>query len=310
LLEESTQAETLQGLLGEAFAAGLTTASTAPSPEVALEILHRVRTDIQPLTPRSDLESESARRSVESERTAISVQLRDLLTERDLLLDQEEGEGGYSAALSQQLGRLSSLELFDTNQEGHEADHTSDQCPVCGSSLSVPNPSVTQLLERLSQLREDLAGLQSAEPARQQALSRIEAEVTRLRTRALEVDSTIATLDSQAGRGATADQREFIRGRIDASIARVHDVGTLESERLASELESARLRVASLEEALDDDAARARLSSRLAAIARDMTSLAEQLELEHSNIAVRLDVEKLTVYVDTEDAPVESRIVV
>lgn len=297
--EEENFAETLQSLIAEAFAAGLTTVPTAPSQDIAAGILHRIRTQSEPLSARADLDAESALRVINAERAALSNSMRDLLTERELLLDQEDGEGGYSAALSQQVGRMVSLELFSS----HASEHDSLQCPVCGNNLDAPDPTVAQLSDRLTRLRSDLEGLQTAEPARLRALDGIESEITRLRARALELDTAIATIDAQSGGGSTADQREFIRGRIDATLARSVDPDSTVSRELTDQLEAARSRVVALEETLDDEAAAARLSSRLAAIGRDMTELAEQLELEHSNIAVRLDVDRLTVYVDTDDAP-------
>lgn len=298
IAESANLDETLQGLLAEAFGAGMTEVATAPTPEIAMEILHRLRGQLQPLAVGADIEADSARRELNAERAQLGHSMRDLLAQRALLLDQEEGEGGYSEALSQQLGRLSSLELFAS-----ETEHDSARCPICGHAIDAPDPTVEQLSERLSQLRSDLAGLQVAEPARQKSLSAIEVEVGRLRSRVLELDSAISTLDALTNVGSGADQREFIRGRIDATLARLNEGEADALLELEHQLEAARSRVAALEETLDDDAAAARLSSRLAAVARDMTELAGKLELEHSEIAVRLDVDHLTVYVDTEDAP-------
>lgn len=297
--DEGDLAETLQGLVAEAYGAGMLDVASAPTAELAMEMLHRIRKQPQPLEVEADLEANAARRELVRERSAANVTLRGLLAERDLLFDQEAGEGGYGEALTQQLGRLSSLELFvgDVDATAHE------NCPVCGSVLQAPDPTVSQLAERLVHLTAELAGLQRAEPARQLALASIDEKVSALRTRAIELDSAIATFDGQADSSSPADQREFIRGRIDATLARTPSVDTHVSEGLKIRLEAAKARVLALAETLDDEAAAARLSSRLAAIGRDMTDLAAKLSLEHSEIAVRLDVDRLTIHVDTDDAP-------
>lgn len=299
LKEEADLSETLQGLVAEAYAAGMLQVPTAPSPELALEMLHPLRTRSVPLESDGDLVANTARRALVDERNQLNATLRGLLAERDLLYDQEAGEGGYSDALAQQLGRLKSLELFPGNVDGD----SSASCPVCGHLLGAPDPTVEQLSARLQHLRAELEGLQRSEPERHNALAAVDAEISGHRTRALELDSAIATLDGQAASVSPADQREFIRGRIDATLARTPAADASVSDSLKSKVEAAKARVDALTEELDDEAAAARLSSRLAAIGRDMTELATKLGLEHSEIAVRLDVDRLTIHVDTEDAP-------
>ena len=63
-------------------------------------------------------------------------------------------------------------------------------------------------------------------------------------------------------------------------------------------------RVAALEAELDMDTVRERLSAFLNIIGRHMTEYAEELELEHSNSQLRLDIRNLTVVADTEDGPI------
>jgi hypothetical protein len=68
--------------------------------------------------------------------------------------------------------------------------------------------------------------------------------------------------------------------------------------------DSAAATVAALEAELDDDEDREQLTSRLLIVGRDMTAFADQLELEHSEGNVRLDLARLTVVTDTERGPI------
>ena len=67
---------------------------------------------------------------------------------------------------------------------------------------------------------------------------------------------------------------------------------------------SATATVAALEAELNDDEDREQLTSRLLIVGRDMTTYADQLELEHSEGSVRLDLARLTVVTDTERGPI------
>ena len=101
-----------------------------------------------------------------------------------------------------------------------------------------------------------------------------------------------------------ADSRDFTRGRIDAILARVDSVDEGELQRLRANADSAAATVAALEAELDDDEDREQLTSRLLIVGRDMTAYADQLELEHSEGSVRLDLARLTVVTDTERGPI------
>jgi hypothetical protein len=73
---------------------------------------------------------------------------------------------------------------------------------------------------------------------------------------------------------------------------------------LRDAIDAAQIRVAVLEEELDPEAIRERLSAFLNIIGRYMTVYSEALELEHRGSQLRLDIRNLTVLADTLDGPV------
>jgi Protein of unknown function (DUF3732) len=73
---------------------------------------------------------------------------------------------------------------------------------------------------------------------------------------------------------------------------------------LQNSVESARARVAVLEQELDPEAIREKMSTFLNIIGRYMTNYSEALNLEHRGSDLRLDVRNLTVVADTLDGPV------
>ena len=96
---------------------------------------------------------------------------------------------------------------------------------------------------------------------------------------------------------------DFVRGRIDATLARVMSVDDVEIRRLREATNVAAANVGTLEAQLDDDDDREQLTSRLVAVGRDMTVFADRLQLEHSGNSVRLDPARLTVVTDTDRGP-------
>jgi hypothetical protein len=301
--EAQTVEVRLQSLLAEAHAVGLTEVEVAPSAAVALEILSRIRFARRAeIVPSADVSAQDRRRELESEGFLLRQELGRALDERALLLDSTTSEGGYDSAITQQMSRLQSLYLIP-----HESDpHGGSVCPVCLQTLKGDDPTPEALTQRLSDLSSELKDLAAAQPGRQKALRELGNRATELRERLVAVDAAIATLRSadktEVGTN-DADRQQFVRGRIDATLSRTAATDDGQRMRLAQRLLAAQQRVEALESEVDDNSTREKLTSLLVALGRDMTSIAQSLELEHSSENVRLDVAKLTVVTDTASGP-------
>jgi hypothetical protein len=295
---------TLQSLLSEAHAAGIVDQPTAPDTRTALAVLSGIRfSGTKSLDKESDIRSQNARRDLEVERTAARQRMKQLLAERELLLDFRTGEGSYQQSVSLQTGRMTSLDLLPPKPV-HSTDH---RCPLCNQELDVPDPTVSQINDRLSELRSELVTLAAAEPNRRAALSRIEASISEMRGQLQSLDRALETVgirNNEPQIVSEAESREFIRGRIDAILGRQSFADNNHLDVLKRHAEAARARVSALEKELDEDEAREQLTSRLVAVGRDMTAYAQQLALEHAEQGVRLDLAKLTVVVDSEAGPI------
>lgn len=302
--EAQTTDVTLHSLLAEAHAGGLTDRDTAPDTRTAINILSDIRfAPAKALDREADLASQDARRDLERQRTELRQRMRQLLDDRDLLLDFSNGEGGYQQSLALQTGRMSSLGLL----KQVEADPQTSHCPVCSQRLLVDDPTVSQLEHRLTELRNELVSLAAAEPNRKQALERLNGSAVELRGELQAVESALETLSTRGNRSESAsdaENRDFIRGRIDATLSRNAFTDDNHIGVLRRQLNDAEARVFALEEELDENEAREQLTSRLVAVGRDMTTYAHRLGLEHSEMGVRLDVARLTVVVDTEAGPI------
>jgi energy-coupling factor transporter ATP-binding protein EcfA2 len=254
-----------------------------------------------------DSPAEQDRRlAIEQRRDALSVQLRAVMENRGLLLNESRAAGEFVSALNQQESRLTSLNLIPTPVEPNERGHTgATDCPACGSVLDSPDPTAAVLLRSLEELRAQIGSLTGARPAQRRSLNALDARAASLREELRVAEGALEGLDR--GRRITEQTRsnsqDFTRGRIDATLARASMVDENVLEVLRQQLAETRSRVEALEAELDDANRREQLTSRLVAVGRDIKRYAEQLDLEHSAEDVRLDLARLTVVADTETGP-------
>ncbi|MEV4630788.1 DUF3732 domain-containing protein [Micromonospora sp. NPDC049523] len=252
-------------------------------------------------------------RRIELERSSLDLhrKLKRVLSDRRLLLDQDDGQRGYDGALVLQIGRLESLGLLDipAHPAGHEmssGDENPELCPACSSTLTVGRDATNLDLGRsLRLLQEQLGELRAAPPARRLAVERLEEEAAQLRDQITAVDGGLEALlnSERVSEGVPIRATDFTRGRIDASLSRLEALDENEINRLRERYRSAERAVEALEAELDDDQDREQLTSRLLTISRDMTAYANRLGLEHSSENVRLDLARLTIVADTEQGP-------
>ncbi len=246
------------------------------------------------------------RRGLEQRRDVLSQQLRVVMENRALLLNESKAENDFVSALAQQESRLTSLNLLpairETAADGQAAE---TNCPACGSRLQDPDPTAEILVRTLVDLRAQLGTLTGARPAQRGALDSLDSEAEALREQLRVAEGALQDIDRgrRVHEQTQSNSRDFTRGRIDATLARVAVVDENAMEVVRRQLERIRAEVAALESELDDDTRREQLTSRLVAVGRDIRAYAERLELEHSAQDVRLDLARLTVVADTETGP-------
>lgn len=242
------------------------------------------------------------RQALEQRRDELSAQLRAVMENRGLLLNESRAAGEFVSALNQQESRLTSLNLIPAVEES-SADATG--CPACGSQLGSPDPTASVLHQSLEELRQEIGTLTGARPAQRRSLDALDTQAAALREELRVAEGALQDLDRgrRINEETRSNNQDFTRGRIDATLARASMVDENRLEVLRQQLEETRSRVEALEAELDDGNRREQLTSRLVAVGRDIKRYAEQLDLEHSAEDVRLDLARLTVVADTETGP-------
>jgi hypothetical protein len=304
----------ISALLSEAYAVGLTAASTAQTQNEAVHLLEEAaRTPPTATDDQADGEvgeSASRRRELEREQVRLRDELRGIAKERELLLETADGEDDYRQAIEGQVGRLTSLNLLPDNANAAVPNTggsaaAEDLCPLCSSQLAEPDATVSQLRDSLERLQSQLVGIDQAQPARRRALTGLDERWADLRDQLRGVDAAIRALtegDAQVEVVIGRERQAFTRGRISATLATLSRTDDFALQRLRLEHEAATRTVAALEAELDDAEERMLLDSRLLAVSTDMTRWSQQLALEHGE-GVRLDINRLTVVTETAQGP-------
>lgn len=302
-LELGSRDNELRQLLAEAASVGLRDgAAPIDHDSNLLVLLNAIRFGQAAgnLDTRTDIRAQDERRGFEKALYELAQQLTTEVGNRDLLLDQRDGEGGYDDSLSFQVGRLQSLNLLPE----HVAAHST--CPVCMQNLPHPDPTVGQLNERLESLRQELVTVEAIRPLRQRAIQELDSRIASLReelnvANAALASSGVAAVVADAG--SLAGRQEFVRGRIDAILSKTETLDDSHITRLRAERDTAEASVDALEYELDSGDVRSQLTSRLNALAVHLARYSRALDLEESDKPIRLDAEKLTIVVDTELGP-------
>jgi hypothetical protein len=262
-------------------AVGLLQAAAAASPEEQL-IRYEQSIDQAELVRLND------------ERTALREQLQrqqhELEAMRSLLAD----EGGYSREASEQVFRLSSLELFSTVTDG--------VCPLCDQPTGERVPSSLQLEAEMQRAAEQLGHVAKHAPGLEALIVDQEARITETRRMLSENRAALEGIRRSDERLAefrdAAARRAHILGRISLFLETLPQVA--DSSDLRREIAELQRAIERLEADLSEEKFQERQDSILSLIGKRLTEWAERLELEHRGNPFRLDLRRLQVVADAD----------
>ena len=287
-------------LLDEARRGGLIAPDAQPDDANGVLALLRTATAPQPMVfstvddPEADLTAlDELRRSLLREFQDVREEIADV--ER---LNREASQ--FEVEAREQEARLASIGLV-----ADAGDNAGGTCPLCESRLAVSIPTVAEVQASLANVQTQLRSVRRDAPRLQERLATLELRRTDLNERLRQVQTDIATR-IQDNERLRLEQHHFAeQARIAGRIAYYleHTAAVAEDGELPRKLEQLRAEFKELEVALDDDVAQERLMTALNLLGRDLTGFAKELELEHGENPLRLDVKRLTVIADTDDGP-------
>jgi uncharacterized protein with HEPN domain len=213
-------------------------------------------------------------------------------------LSQETSE--FEAEAKEQEARLASIGLI-----GEESAEAQETCPLCENHLAVPIPTVSEIKKSLSDVQIQLKSVRRDAPRLQERIAVLEKKREDVSESLRSVQREIAQR-IQDNERLRMQQNQFaeqarVAGRIAYYLENASSIA--QESDLPRQIEKLKAEIDELEKALDDNAAESRLATALNLLGRDLTDYATQLNLEHSDNPLRLDLKNLTVVADTDDGP-------
>jgi len=295
-----------QGLVSEATDLGMRAGQPMPEAwDACLQTLRDLNQEAH--VPDEDevaVEGDEFRR-LQAQRDELTQELRTTRDQLEAARALATDRRGFSWEAHAQVLRLKSIELFDAQGEDRDR-HAS--CPLCQQALPTEDmaPSIQAIRSSLAQLDAQVRHVEDRAPQMQAVVTTLEEQEAEIKShlrdnkgRLEAIQRENARLQEYRDRNA---RRAHILGRISLyleSVPPLEDGSELQSQ--IAELET---QVDTLENELSDAAVDGRVQSALSLIARDMNSWAAGLQLEHAELPLRLDLQRLTVVADSVDGPI------
>ena len=207
----------------------------------------------------------------------------------------------YKSELTEHRSRLASIELIP------EAI-VDAPCPVCGKQIGDEHDSDSnEIASELAKVASRLKLAQRDKPRVEQAKSGLREERRKTLDRIDELNASLTTLAETNELVARERQRvnlqSYVRGKVAQYLESLVSTGPTDLDAIRTATKKQRDSVAALEGTFDPALVRSRVDSALSHVNRDLTDLAQQLELEHAEHGVRLDPNRLTVVADPPSGP-------
>ncbi len=296
-----------QRLLSEATDLGMRPGQAIPETwGDSLDALRQLNRVVEPEEDRVALEGDEFRR-LQAEQNDISHELHIVRDQLEAARALTSDRQGFSEEAHAQILRLKSIELFDSENTVAPAH---DACPLCHSVLpsDVQNPPVQAIQDSLAKLDAQIRDVEDRAPQMQTVITQLEEKQATIKSR---------LRDNREKREAIQRENTRLQEYRDKNARYAHTLGRVslylesasqiafesdsELQKQASEL---RRQVEVLENELSNEKVEERIQSALSIISRDMDMRAKELELEHAEFPLRLNLQRLTVIADSDDGPI------
>jgi len=209
---------------------------------------------------------------------------------------------GYNNEVRQQEIRLSSIQVLGLSNENQKGEI----CPLCSSEMETPIPTVRELNNSLLQLREDLETTSVESPRLQSYIDSLKGEEDKVKTELKNIENSIASIYQENERAKTLRDLNIRRGKVLGRISLFLESSQVIDDytELDVRIEDIKNQIKRLEAQVDTDSEKERLLSILNKINLQMSKWVSQLDVEYQDSPIRFDLNKLTIYVDTDKKPI------
>lgn len=286
-------------LIDEAKEIGILEKSANPqSQKEAYTFLEYVSNwEYQPLTVKAE---NSALKDLIDKRGELKTDLSKISDNRKAATDYLKNSFGYSTEAKQQEIRLESINLYKDSSKDNSL------CPLCDNQLVNSIPSIDSINQSLVDIREDLKFTKAESPRIQSYIDSVETQYHSVETELKRVEKSISALYIENEKARTVRDLNLRRGKIIGRVSLFLEsiVIEQETESIDSKIENLKSKIIELEKTVDSDNERELLLSILNKINLQMSKWVEGLDVEYENNPIRFDINKLTMYIDSDTKPI------
>lgn len=207
---------------------------------------------------------------------------------------------GYSNENREQKSRLESIGLIP------EKLSLNPTCPLCNSKLNKKIPTVIEINKNLRRINQQLDELSSDLPHLQKLINRSAEKKEILKNDLNQINQQIISLKNSTIRiqkfNDQQNLKNLVRGRISYYYDTIKDFIPNKPEN--SNLILLKEKISNLETQIENESIDQKLNSILSLISSEISKVAKNLKLEHSEYPFRFDLKKLTVVADTKEGPI------
>ena len=229
--------------------------------------------------------------------TALRRQLDRETHELEAIRAMIADEKGFVREAAEQVSRLSSINLFEAQEE--------PCCPLCDRPTAEEMPSVQDVRDELERATARLAPVARHTPGLEQLAVEQEGKIADTRARMKEVRESLEAVGQADARylalREASTRRAHALGRISVFLESIPDVS--DDSALRADIARRQHEIEELEAELTDEATQTRLESISSNLTVRLTEWAEFLDLENSGSPFRLDLRRLKIVADTLAGP-------
>jgi hypothetical protein len=208
---------------------------------------------------------------------------------------------GYSNEVKQQEIRLETINLFKENSEFDE-----NCCPLCDSTLDVPIPTIQNINSSLKNIKDDLRFTKAESPRIQSYIETVDSQYHEIETELKKIEKSISALYLESEKARTVRDLNIRRGKIIGRVSLFLESTEQDVDltNIDIKIESLKNKILELEKSVDSENEKEKLLSILNKINLQMSKWVENLDVEYENDPIRFDLNKLTMFIDTDKKPI------
>jgi hypothetical protein len=254
--------------------------------------------EYQPLEVKAE---NSGLKELIDKRNELKSELGKISDNKKAATDYLRNSFGYSNEVKQQEIRLESINLFKENSVFDE-----NCCPLCDSILDIPIPTIQNINSSLKNIKDDLRFTKAESPRIQSYIETVDSQYHEIETELKKIEKSISALYLESEKARTVRDLNIRRGKIIGRVSLFLESTEqdIDLTNIDNKVESLKNKILELEKSVDSENEKEKLLSILNKINLQMSKWVENLDVEYENDPIRFDLNKLTMFIDTDKKPI------